>query len=396
MMEASFVIVASGKGTRMGGIPKQFCRLGSMPMWSWSALVANTLFREGIVGECVLVIPEGEKMAPDVDCFEMPLRFAPGGMERADSVLSGIREASGKMVFVHDAARPFVSIDLCRRLLLAAGEGGAVPVLPETDALKRISETGDVMPVSREGLFRTQTPQVFPRHLLLGVLERAERGVKDEAEAWIAAGMPLATVPGERRNFKITYEEDMVMAQMLARAQAKNILRTGHGYDVHPLVPHRPLLLAGVRISSSLGLQGHSDADVIAHSVADALLGAAGEPDLGTLFPASEERYRNADSMLLLDEVCRRIFSRTWVVEWVDVTLIAQVPRLGAFVPEIESALNAVFDRIWKANSGGKTNRCVHVKVKSGEHVGSVGRGEAMVCHAVATLRRFENEADQI
>ncbi|WP_300523735.1 2-C-methyl-D-erythritol 2,4-cyclodiphosphate synthase [Aminiphilus sp.] len=395
-MDASFIIVASGKGTRMGGTPKQFCRLGSMPMWRWSAFVANALFLEGIVGECVLVIPEGKTMTSDVDCFEMPLRFAPGGMERADSVLSGLREASGEMVLVHDAARPFVSTDLCRRLLLAAGEGGAVPVLPETDALKRISEAGEVMPVSREGLFRTQTPQVFPRHLLLGVLERAERGAKDEAEAWIAAGMPLTTVPGERKNFKITYEEDMTMAQMLARAQAKDVLRTGHGYDVHPLVPHRPLLLAGVRISSALGLQGHSDADVIAHSVADALLGAAGEQDLGTLFPASEERYRNADSMLLLDEVCRRIFSRAWIVEWVDVTLIAQVPRLGAFVPEIESALNAVFNRVWKENSGGKTNRCVHVKVKSGEHVGSVGRGEAMVCHAVATLRRFENEADQI
>jgi 2-C-methyl-D-erythritol 4-phosphate cytidylyltransferase/2-C-methyl-D-erythritol 2,4-cyclodiphosphate synthase len=105
-MDASFIIVASGKGTRMGGTPKQFCRLGSMPMWRWSAFVANALFLEGIVGECVLVIPEGKTMTSDVDCFEMPLRFAPGGMERADSVLSGLRDASGEMVLVHDAARP--------------------------------------------------------------------------------------------------------------------------------------------------------------------------------------------------------------------------------------------------------------------------------------------------
>jgi 2-C-methyl-D-erythritol 4-phosphate cytidylyltransferase len=95
-MDASFIIVASGKGTRMGGTPKQFCQLGSMPMWNWSALVANALFREGFVGECVLVIPDVGKMELDVNFFEIPLRFAPGGMERVDSVLSGLREASGK------------------------------------------------------------------------------------------------------------------------------------------------------------------------------------------------------------------------------------------------------------------------------------------------------------
>jgi 2-C-methyl-D-erythritol 4-phosphate cytidylyltransferase/2-C-methyl-D-erythritol 2,4-cyclodiphosphate synthase len=140
--------------------------------------------------------------------------------------------------------------------------------------------------------------------------------------------------------------------------------------------------LGGLAIDSELGLLGHSDADVVCHAIADALLGAAGEGDIGTVFPASEERHKNADSMKLLKTVLGMITGKGWVVENVDAVLVAQIPRLGDKIGQIVSNLTKLI-RVFCPYAE------LSVKVKSGEGVGSVGRAECMQCHAVALLEKF-------
>ena len=208
-------------------------------------------------------------------------------------------------------------------------------------------------------------------------MEKYGLSATDEAECWIAAGKKIAPVSGSPRNFKITTDFDWDIAKALV--QSPVAIRVGHGFDVHPLCPGRPLILGGVNVESDLGLDGHSDADIICHTIADALLGAAGEPDIGTLFPASDEQYKNADSTKLLTESIKRIALRGMQIVWIDVTLQAQVPRLGGILPLIKQELAAIFRRAGVAPN-------LNLKVKSGEYVGSVGRGECIVCHAVATL----------
>ena len=143
-------------------------------------------------------------------------------------------------------------------------------------------------------------------------------------------------------------------------------------------------MLAGVEIKDSpLGLLGHSDADLVTHTVMDALLGAAGEPDIGTIFPASDQRWKDADSTVLLQKVVSLDRSKGWRIDWVDVTLEAQTPRLGHMIGIFRDSLLR-----WLAEDNGETN--FNIKVKSGEGCGSVGRAECMVCHGVASLSRIK------
>ena len=180
----SFVIAAGGSGSRMGGVRKQFTTLGGRPLWRWSADIAAKCTG---IGEIVLIVPadyDGEITAP------YPVKVAHGGSERALSVLNGLRAASGEYVMVHDAARPFATEGLFLRLMEATDEHtGAVPVLPVSDALKRID--GDAITcVEREGLYITQTPQSFPREALIDAVAECPNA-KDEAEAWKLAGHEL-------------------------------------------------------------------------------------------------------------------------------------------------------------------------------------------------------------
>lgn len=373
----SFVIVAGGKGLRLGGTPKQLRSLGGSPLWTWSARCAQVLFDAGEITDLVLVVPAGQEELFDRSFLSMPHRCVAGGATRTDSVRSGLSAACGAFVLVHDGARPFLSPDLCRRLMAATTERhGAIPLCPVNDALKIQTQNGPVS-LDRGAVRATQTPQAFPRRPLLDLLEGGVAFL-DEGEAWLENGRDLATVEGERMNFKITDEADWKIARALVAEPVT--MRTGHGFDVHPLVPGRDLLLGGVRIEAPLGLDGHSDADIVCHAVSDALLGAAGLPDLGTLFPASEERYRGADSYELLRQVLLRVVAEGWEVLWVDVTLHAQIPRLGSRLASVREKMGELFDE--------EEEPRFNIKVKSGERVGSVGSGASMECHALATLRK--------
>lgn len=379
----SFILVAAGRGTRFGGVqPKQYKTLAGRPLWRWPAETAGVLSSKGLVDELVLVVPQEDRQRfpGEISNLEVPVTLAAGGKERADSVMNGLMAARGRFVLVHDAARPLVSEGLCRKLIEEARKtGGAIPVLPVSDALKRIrGET--VQSVDREGLFRAQTPQAFEREPLMAAMARFGSGAADESEAWIAAGRPLSFVPGEGANFKVTFPEDLSLAEKILSGTAE--WRSGHGYDVHPLVPGRPLVLGGIRIPSPLGLEGHSDADCVCHAASDALLGGAGLPDIGSLFPASDPMYKGFFSLDLFREVSEMVKAEGWNVRWIDITIVAQVPRLGKLLGQMCASLEEALGR------SPENLRRINIKVKSGEAVGPVGEGKCMECHAIATLSR--------
>ena len=154
-------------------------------------------------------------------------------------------------------------------------------------------------------------------------------------------------------------------------------MRIGHGYDVHRLVPERALILGGVKIPYELGLDGHSDADVLLHAVMDALLGAAALRDIGYHFPDTDPTYKGADSMALLKEVGRKIAAAGYRVGNIDVTMIAQKPKLKDYIPTMAKNIAAALEI--------EENR-VNVKATTEEHLGFTGSGEGMSCHAVCLL----------
>ena len=158
-------------------------------------------------------------------------------------------------------------------------------------------------------------------------------------------------------------------------------MRIGHGYDVHKLVEGRDLILGGVKIDYEKGLLGHSDADVLLHAVSDALLGAAGLGDIGRHFPDTDPKYKGADSLMLLREVYRKISEKGFRVGNIDVTMIAQRPKLKDYIPQMQeniaAAVNVTPDR-------------VNVKATTEEKLGFTGSGEGMACHAVCLLEETE------
>ena len=159
-------------------------------------------------------------------------------------------------------------------------------------------------------------------------------------------------------------------------------MRIGHGYDVHRLVPDRKLIIGGVDIPYELGLLGHSDADVLLHAVMDALLGAAALRDIGNLFPDSDPQYKGISSLLLLEEVYKAIVQKGYTVGNVDVTLIAQKPKMKDHIPKmIENIANTLHISV----------DCVNVKATTEEHLGFTGRGEGISCHAVCLLKERED-----
>ena len=154
-------------------------------------------------------------------------------------------------------------------------------------------------------------------------------------------------------------------------------MRVGFGYDVHALVPGRPLTLGGVRIPYLLGLQGHSDADVLLHAISDALLGAIADRDIGKHFPDTDPQYKNIQSTLLLKKVAAKVREKGFHIVNIDSTIVAQKPKLSDFIPRMVSEIAGVLDM-----DAGRVN----VKATTTEGLGFTGRGEGIAAYAIALV----------
>jgi len=376
------IVAAGGSGVR-AGVAKQWLALGGESVLRRSArLLAGC----GLVDELVVVVPPGDEArgAAELAGLGKGARVVAGGAARSDSVRHGLAALQGcAVVLVHDAARPFASPDLVARVGQAAAAGGAaLAAVPATDTVKRAAAGGGDQPrvaatLDRRELWLAQTPQGFRRDLLLRAYAAAGAGASaatDECALVEALGAPVTLVPGEPGNFKITTPEDVARARALTEAP----FATGVAYDCHRFEAGRRLVLGGVEFEGD-GLLGHSDADVCAHAIGDAVLGAAGLGDLGRHFPDTDPRWKGVSSLALLREIAAKAAEAGWRVGNADVTLAARRPRIAPRSAEMRARL---------AEALGVSPSQVNVKATTGEGMGFVGRGEGIAAHAVALLVR--------
>ena len=372
-----------------GAVPKQFADLGDGTMMLWRSIGAISRCR--VVDEIVVALPSGvlDTWTGDRPPVTQPIAFVQGGPRRQDSVVNALGRVSpdADLILIHDAARPFVSSDLVERVArLAYEHGAAIAALPVTDTVKQSYGEGPDARVIQETLprqriFLAQTPQAFRRDLLTTAIEAAAgEAVTDEAMMLERAGHRVHLVEGEPQNIKVTTPADLDLVRDVIANERSNRAggaRIGTGYDLHRLVADRPLILAGVRIPFERGLIGHSDADIVCHAVTDAVLGAAGLGDIGRLFPDTAAQWKDADSITLLKGALEIVHANGYRVENVDVTVIAEKPKLLPHLDVMRSNLALALALDIAA---------VSIKGKTNEGVGAVGRGEAMACHAVALL----------
>jgi len=382
------IVVAAGKGTRFGGdLPKQFLKIGGETVLE----KAVAAFEAHPAVDQIAVVTGGDFV---MLCEELCRRFAKvrkiltGGAQRQDSVYEGLKTVTDGLVLVHDGARPFVTGDVIDRVLEGAyNQGACVPCVPVKDTVRQVLKTGreaagqEAVPpgrssrtLDRSTLFSVQTPQGFEVCLLKEAFAKAfEEGFSGTDDAGLVErlGHPVALAEGDYANIKITTRED------LPEEDKKMDMRVGCGYDVHQLVEGRRLILGGVDIPHTKGLLGHSDADVLIHALMDAILGAAAMGDIGKHFPDSDQQYKGISSMKLLEHVKRLISDEGYKVGNVDVTVMAQKPKIASYILQMRTNI---------AETLGIEIERVNVKGTTTEKLGFVGREEGIAAEAVCIL----------
>ena len=384
---AAAVVPAAGRGERFGaGGPKALIPLRGRPLveYALAALAAVSAVETIVVAAPPDAVDPIARVARRAAGAKLAA-VVPGGPDRQASVALALAALPDgpEIVLVHDGARPLVPVALIDAVAAAAAEAGAATAaLPVDETVKRGGEGWVQATIDRAGLFRVQTPQAFHRALLETAHREAERaGFRgtDDAALVERLGRAVRLVPGDAANVKITVPADLMVAEALLRRgePAPPAPRVGIGFDAHRLVPGRPLVLGGVTIPSARGLDGHSDADVIAHAVMDALLGAAGRGDIGRLFPPGDPAYRGADSMGLLARVRTLLAEHGWRAAHIDVVVLAESPRLAPHAEAMRAAM---------ARALATDPARISIKATTMEGMGAIGREEGIAAQAVASL----------
>lgn len=313
-----------------------------------------------------------------------PVQILPcGGATRQQTVRNALAHLpdSIELIAVHDAARPLVSHALLDRLITTATQhGSAIPALPIQDTLKRAPGGKRVQETApREGLYRVQTPQIFRASWLINAhraaVEQEFEQATDDAQLLERAGYPVYLTEGDPRNLKLTTPDDLSLLRLYMGEGA--LTRTGIGYDIHTLTEGRKLMLGGVEIEYPLGLQGHSDADVVLHAISDALLGAAALGDIGQHFPNTDPRWKDASSLTLLQHVAARLEQHGWKPLHIDAMVIAEAPKLAPYIPAMRTRI---------AQTLGIMPEQVSIKATTNEGMDAIGAQRAIACHAAATI----------
>lgn len=372
------IIAAAGSGTRMGGD-----KVKTLQLLGGRACICYSVEKlrphvDGIIIAARQVDIENYQEALSLYGLSADA-YVLGGQNRKDSVQSALKTLPDDcdLVLVHDGARPLLSHDLIKRVLESARRfGSGVPALPITDTVKRVNMNGQsVDSLERQPLRTVQTPQAFHRVLIQSAYDEVDGLATDDASLVEQLGVPVHLVQGEVNNIKLTLPGDLERAEEILRGSL--LPRVGIGYDVHRLVENRRLVLCGVEIPFEKGLLGHSDADVALHALIDALLGAAGLPDIGQQFPDSDASYKGISSLELLQKTLTLLSAHGLMPFNVDIVMALERPKIAPLVPAMREKL-ALALRIPEER--------VSVKGTSTEGLGLEGRGEGISARAVAMV----------
>ncbi len=369
MSEISLILLAAGSSSRFGlGTKKQWLRIGNEPLWLF---VAKRFEKIHDFAE-IIVVGDAKELAFMANFAEY--KFVAGGKERQDSLKNAVSVAKGKYILSADVARCCVDEASVKRVIASKDIFDCVvPVVSVADTATLGAEY-----IDRNELRLIQTPQLSNKELLLKALDSASL-FTDDSGMMKASGYSVGYVEGSKAQTKLTSKEDLALLSCLVAPSADTFC--GNGFDTHAFEGGRVCMLGGVEIKESDGFKAHSDGDVLIHSLIDALLGAAGLGDIGEFFSDSDQKYKNIDSKELLSSVVTMVRNVGFEISNVDVTVVAEKPRLLNYKNEIKRSLAKIMQLpMYK----------VCVKATTCEKMGFVGRGEGVVVLSSASLKFFD------
>ena len=366
MSDLTLILLAAGNSTRFErSVKKQWLRVNHQPLWHF---VTNEFEKLNLFTKVIIT---GHKDEVEYMKSFGDFTIVEGGDTRQESLKNALEHVETPYVMVSDVARACPPKALISRLIGAKDKADCiVPVLKMSDTLSFNGEN-----IDRAQLKRIQTPQLSKTEALKNALN-TELEYTDESSALVAAGFSRAEVTGDEDAHKLTHVSDMKNIPCLSPASTDTLI--GNGFDVHAFEDGRQMFLGGIEIDSPFGFKAHSDGDVAIHSLIDALLGAAGMGDIGTLFPDSDAEYKNIDSKLLLKECVRRLHNCGFVIINVDITIIAETPRLSNYKAKMRSTLAEILEI--------ETFLC-NVKATTTEKLGFTGRKEGVAVQSSASLK---------
>lgn len=380
MPKTAALILAAGMGTRMGGISKASLILDGVPVL---LRTARSFQNSTLVDAIVIAVKKDELEWTK----ELMLK---NGISKLIAVVCGkeTRQLSAKAAFavlpkksydfvaIHDGARCLITPSQIDKVIAKAHETGASAASYKvTDTLKT-AENGIISStVDRTKLYAVQTPQVFSYDLYQKASSSADlTDYTDDCGLCESIGAEISLVDIGKNNIKLTTREDIMLAHSML---SQGTLRVGHGYDAHRLKEGRKLIIGGCDIPYELGLDGHSDADVLLHAVMDALLGAAALGDIGKHFPPSDDSYKDISSIILLKKTAEILRENGYSVINIDATVVAQKPKLSPYIDSMRKNISEALEI--DINS-------VSVKATTEERMGFTGALEGISSHCVCMI----------
>lgn len=367
MSEVSLVLLSAGESSRFNSpIKKQWIRIGDMPLWQYVA----KKFQKKYDFEKIIIVAKDEQinyMKKIDDSFV----YVKGGNLRQNSLKNALEFVNSEYVLVSDVARAKIPKKIIKKLLKKKDDFDCVsPYLSVSDT----SYLNDTQ-IKREDLKLIQTPQLSKTDLLKKALEKDEI-FTDDSSAVKSVGGKIGFIKGSTKAKKITFKKDLEFFKF--KKTSKDIF-SGNGFDIHALKSGEFITLCGIKIPCEFSFIAHSDGDVAIHALIDAIFGACGLGDIGEFFPDTDEKYKNIDSKILLTKCVQIINSYGFELVNVDLTIVAQSPKLSKFKDEMRRSLEKVL-KIKKIN----------IKATTAENLGFLGRKEGICAIANANLKYFD------
>ncbi|WP_440932084.1 2-C-methyl-D-erythritol 2,4-cyclodiphosphate synthase [Candidatus Pelagibacter sp.] len=367
-MNNIFIILASGKSKRFNSnIPKQFNVYKNIPIYAHSIEKA---LKSKLFSKIILVTNDLKR----IKIKNENLIIIKGGKERSDSSLNAlkyIKKFKPNNVLIHDAARPDFSIKLLNELIKnLKNDIAVIPALPASDSLK-YKIKNEIFNLNRDSSYLTQTPQAFRYKNLYELAIKQKNKITDEATLFIDTDQKVKFIKGEKENQKITFKEDIKI----------NKTYVGIGFDIHRLIQDKTLYLGGIKIPFHSGLQGHSDGDVILHSIIDAILGALRQKDIGTYFPSNKNKFKNIRSPKMLKPVIDKLNKANFYFNNIDINLICERPKISIHRNKIIKSLSKLI---------GIDESLINLKGKTVEKLGLIGKEKAIACEVIVSISKYD------
>ena len=366
-MSDCFILLSAGKSKRFKSkLNKQFLTYKNKPLFEHSLKTAidSKLFKK-------IVIVSNKKIKK---ISYKNVNIIKGGLERHNSTenaLQYLKNKKIKNVFIHDAARPNLSISLLKKLKKELKKNNAViPYLKSENSVK-YKFKNKINNLNRNKVLLTQTPQCFNFQELLELYKTNKENITDEASLYLINNKKIKFILGDKNNFKITTIDDL--------KYLKSETYFGIGFDIHKLIKNKKLFLGGVKIPFHSGLKGHSDGDVILHAIIDGLLGAMRKSDIGTLFPSNSSKFKNIRSKNMLMPVVKLIKNNNFEINNIDINLICENPKVSKIRNKVIKSISSLLSI---------NKSLINLKGKTVEKLGIIGKEQAIACEVICSLSR--------